>query len=177
MKAEFAATLVLPFLPALLPAQPAPGPRMTPGAASAAAQVLLVPSEMETLVAEVRAADNERVAAILAADATRLDAILSDDLHYAHSNGRVDTKASYIESLLSRKTVYRKYDYQRRDFTIVSPEIALMTGRLGIEADNHGRLATLDLSVLAVFRKEAGRWRFLAWQSAQLPSPAAPAAK
>ena len=30
-----------------------------------------------------------------------------------------------------------------------------------------------DLSVLGVFRKESGKWRFLAWQSAKLPTAAA----
>lgn len=120
-------------------------------------------------IAAVRAADDERVAAILAADAARLDAIFSDDLGYTHSNGQHDTKTSYMESLVTRNTIYRTYDYQARDFRIVSPDIALMTARVLITSANNGKEVALDLSILAVFRKENGKWRFLAWQSARLP--------
>lgn len=124
-------------------------------------------------IAAVRAADDERVAAILAADAPRLDAIFSDDLSYTHSNGQHDTKESYTDTLVTHKTIYRTYNYQTRDFRLVSPDIALMTARVLITSANSGNEVALDLSVLAVFRKENGKWRFLAWQSARLPAAAA----
>ena len=129
---------------------------------------LLRAAESDDLAA-VRAADDERVAAILAADAARLDASFSDDLGYTHSNGQHDTKRSYVDSLVTGKTVYRTYDYQKRDFRLVSPDIALMTARVFITSANNGQEVALDLSILAVFRKENGKWRFLAWQSARLP--------
>lgn len=134
--------------------------------------VLLRAAETDELAA-VRAADDERVAAILAADARRLDAIFSPDLSYTHSNGQHDTKASYMDTLVTRTTIYRTYDYQARDFRLVSPDIALMTARVLITSANNGKEVALDLSILAVFRKEDGRWRFLAWQSARLPTPTA----
>ena len=128
--------------------------------------------------AALRAADDERVAAILAADGARLDAIFSDDLSYTHSNGKHDTKKSYMDSLVSHKTVYKSYDYQQKDFSLASPDIALMTAHLLITSSSDGKEVHNDLSILAVWRKEAGKWRFLAWQSAKLPAPApAPAAK
>jgi ketosteroid isomerase-like protein len=124
-------------------------------------------------VAALRAADDERVAAILAADAPRLDAIFSDDLQYTHSNGKKDTKKSYTESLLKRTTVYRVYNYLERDFRLVSPDIALETARVLIDSSNGTTEIKNDLSILAVWRKEGGKWRFLAWQSAKLPAAAA----
>lgn len=124
-------------------------------------------------VAALRAADDERVAAILAADAPRLDAIFSDDLQYTHSNGKKDTKKSYTESLLKRTTVYRVYNYLERDFRVVSPDIALETARVLIDSSNGTTEIKNDLSILAVWRKEGGKWRFLAWQSAKLPAAAA----
>jgi len=124
-------------------------------------------------LAAVRAADDERVAAIIAADAARLDAIFSDDLGYTHSNGQYDTKKSYMDTLVTRKTIYRTYDYQKRDFRLISADIALMTARVLITSANNGNEVALDLSVLAAFRKENGKWRFIAWQSARMPVPAA----
>jgi len=134
--------------------------------------VLLRADETDEIAA-VRAADDERVAAILAADAARLDAIFSDDLVYTHSSGKRDTKQSYMASLVTHQTIYRTYDYQTRDFRTVSPDIALMTARVLITSVSDGKDNALDLSILAVFRKESGKWRFLGWQSARLPAPAA----
>ena len=123
------------------------------------------------LVTALTAADEERLAAMSAADPARLDAILSDDLRYAHSNGHVDSKASFTGSLVSHKSVYLKVDYSTRDFKLAAPGIALMTGRaifhLGGAAPRD-----LDLGFLGVWREENGRWRFLAWQSCHMPEPA-----
>ena len=133
---------------------------------------LLRASEADEIAA-VRAADDERVAAILAADAARLDAIFSDGLQYTHSNGKRDTKKSYMESLLTRQTVYQVYNYLERDFRLASPDIALETAHVLITSVNGTTVNNNGLNILAVWRKEGGKWRFLAWQSAKLPAPAA----
>ena len=121
----------------------------------------------------LRSADDERVAAILAADPARLNAIFSDDLRYAHSSGAVDTKASYTDSIVSGKLKYLKMDYVAREFSFPAPGIALMTGTVNVKATNGGVDNDLRLSILAVWREEQGHWRFLAWQSAKVPPPAA----
>ena len=94
--------------------------------------------------------------------------IFSPDLHYAHSTGVVDTKASFMDVLTSGKTKYIDIDYQGREFSFPAPGIALMTGRVRIKVEKAD--ATLDsvLSFLAVWRLEEGRWRFLAWQSCRM---------
>ena len=125
----------------------------------------------------IRDADNERVAAIMAADATRLDAIFSEELEYTHSNGKHDSKESYIESIVTHKTVYKVYDYKEREFRLASPDIGLETAHVLITSVNGTTENKNDLSILAVWRKEDGKWRFLAWQSAKLPAPATPPAK
>lgn len=127
----------------------------------------------DALVAAVRAADDERVAATQAADLARLNAIFSDQLHYAHSSGKIDTKASYVKSLTSRTTIYESFKYEARDFLPAGPGIVLMTGRVVIHASNEGQKVVNDLNFLAVWREEGGKWRFLAWQSCKNPPPAA----
>lgn len=138
--------------------------------------VLLRASDAD-VIAAVRAADDERVVAIMAADVPRLNAIFSDELHYTHSNGKHDTKESYIASLVSRQTVYTGYDYQERVFRPVSPDIVLMAARVLIKAGNATTQNLNDLNVLAVWRNEGGKWRFIAWQSSKIPPATPPAAK
>ena len=141
----------------------------------ALAFVTLHAAEDKAIVA-ARAADDERLAATKSGERARLDAIFSDELRYAHSSGKVDTKASYVQSLTSHSTVYESFDYQERNFKVAGPGIVLMTGRVLIKATNNGARADNDLNFLAVWREEGGKWRFLAWQSCKNPPPA-PAAK
>lgn len=124
-------------------------------------------------LAAVKAADKARVAAMQSADKDKLSAIFSDELRYAHSNGVVDTKPSFIEILTAGKTKYVGYDYEEQNFTFPAPGIALMTGRAHIKAVTATGEMDNVLSFLAVWRQEHGEWRFLAWQSCKLPAPVA----
>jgi hypothetical protein len=134
----------------------------------------LLPAADDPRTESLRKADDERVAAIIAADPARLAASFSDDLHYAHSTGAVDSKASYIDLLVSGRTKYVVYDYEERTFTFPKPGIALMTGRVHIQTTSATGGSDGVLSLLAVWREEQGQWRFLAWQSCKLPQNAPP---
>lgn len=124
------------------------------------------------VIVAVIAADEERVAATKAADAARLDAIFSDELRYAHSNGVVDSKASYTESLVTHASVYVNFNYKERTVVPAGPGVALMSGRVVIDLRNADGPFQVDLNYLAVWREEGGKWRFLAWQSCRNPVPA-----
>lgn len=130
-------------------------------------------NEGDRFRAALAAADDERTAATKSGDRARLDAIFSDGLHYAHSNGKIDTKASYMEALTSRATVYESFEYKERKFTVVGSGIATMTGRVLVKSTNKTSRSDNDLNFLAVWREENGKWRFLAWQSCKNLPPAA----
>ncbi|MEO6568888.1 MAG: nuclear transport factor 2 family protein [Opitutaceae bacterium] len=138
---------------------------------------LLTAPATAQIIAAVRAADDERLAATKSGERARLDAIFSDELIYAHSSGMVDNKASYMDSLVSKRTVYESFDYKQRDFKIAGPGVVIMTGRVFIKSTNTGGRSDNDLNFLAVWREENGKWRFYAWQSSKMPPPTPPAAK
>ena len=122
----------------------------------------------------IESADDARIAAMSSPERSRLSAIFSDDLRYAHSTGAVDTKTSLIDTLTSGKTKYLRFDYLEREFSFPAPGLALMTGRVRIRvATAEGEMENA-LSFLAVWRKEKGQWRFLAWQSCKLPPASKP---
>lgn len=134
-------------------------------------------NEAERIRAALIAADTERIAATAAGDRARLEAIFSDDLHYAHSSGKIDTKTSFVTALSSKASVYASYSYQDRKFSIIGNGLALMTGRVLAQVKSGDKINDLDLTFLAVWREENGKWRFLAWQSCKNPASATPAAK
>lgn len=129
-------------------------------------------------VAAVAAADDARIAAMVAADPATLAGLLSADLHYAHSNGTVDTRESFLDLIESGRTKYLAYRPIEREFTFPADGIAMVTGRARVTVENAAGRNELALSFLSIWRKEADGWRFLAWQSARLPaaSPEGPAA-
>jgi hypothetical protein len=143
-----------------------------------AASALVVRANDADIIAAVKAADDERVAALIKADVAALGHLLSEQLRYSHSSGAVDTKVSYRESVAAHRSVYGSVEYLQRDFVPVAPGIVLMEGRALIKAGNSAQQNLLDLNYLAVWRLEGGQWRFLAWQSCRnAPPPAPPAAK
>lgn len=126
----------------------------------------------DDIVAAVRAADDARITATKAADAAALGAIYSDELHYAHSNGRVDTKASQIAGITTGNNRYQDFEHKERVFTVAAPNIVLARGRVLVRmVSKAGQKSEMDLNYLAVWRNENGKWRFLAWQSCRNPVP------
>ena len=123
-----------------------------------------------------RAADDARVAAMVSADPAKLAAAFSEELLYVHSNGRPDTKATFVESLTSGKSKYNSVTYEQREFREVAPGLVLMNGRCRVSLGKSAPFTELHLSFLAAYRLEKGAWRFLAWQSCKMPEPT-PAAK
>ena len=124
----------------------------------------------DKLIAAVRAADDERIAATTAGDRARLSAVYSDALHYAHSNGKIDTKASQIQGVTEGANNY-SFEYKDRTFVPVAPGVVLMKGRMLMHLTNKqtGKKGLNDLNFLAVWREENGKWRFFAWQSCKNP--------
>lgn len=133
----------------------------------------------DKLIAAVRAADDARVAATKAADTKRLAAIYSDALHYAHSSGKVDNKATQLDGIANSANHYEKIEYAERSFVPAGPGIVLMKGRaiFTMQPKAGGAKIINDLNYLAVWREEAGKWRFLAWQSCKNPPADATAKK
>ncbi len=121
------------------------------------------------LIRELEAADARRVHAFTAPSREELEALLSKDLRYAHSNGVVDSRDSLLEELLSAKTRYLALNYEKREFTFPAPGIALMVGRVRVQAQRGESHLEAPLAYLGVWRLEGGSWRFLAWQSCRLP--------
>jgi len=121
----------------------------------------------------ILAADDARISAMKSGDKTALEAVFSEDLHYAHSNGIVDTKASFIEVLATKKTRYLVYEPDTRTVTFPSSDIALMSGKASVKAVSERGEMQATLTYLAVWRLEQGGWKFLAWQSGRLPPPEA----
>lgn len=124
---------------------------------------------------EVRRADDARLAATLTVDVEQLDTVLSAQLSYGHANGLVQTKSELINSLRSQAFVYHTYDYEKR---VVSPQgdnLATMSGIARLSASAGQQSVAFRLRFLALWKREAGHWKLIAYQSVRLPRTIPPA--
>jgi uncharacterized protein DUF4440 len=130
---------------------------------------------------QVAARDDPRAAAVTAtelarfkanvdADAKTLGLLLADDLDYVHSNGEIDTKASFIESLTSG----------RRDYVAMVPSIqlirffgdlAIVRGTAKVAVTTDGKPSEFEIGYTDVYVWRADRWQMTSWRSMRFAAP------
>ncbi|MDB6167910.1 MAG: hypothetical protein JWM88_774 [Verrucomicrobia bacterium] len=136
--------------------------------------VVLAPAVRAAMVEEdVRAADTARVMATISGKTDRLAPLLSEALTYAHADGRVQSKAEFLNAVKLGRIKYEAYDYDDVKVTRVTEDVATMTGKAHLRASVGDVRVEFALKFLSVWRREDGAWRLFAYQSARLP----PAAK
>ena len=113
---------------------------------------------------EVLVADLERIEAMIAADPARLEAILHPLLTYTHSNGLIDTRDSLVESLVAARVDYRAIAPLDPSVRVLG-DTAVITTRAQLEVAAGGQVLDLDSVYTAVYQREAGGWRLVAYHS------------
>lgn len=117
----------------------------------------------------VKQAEKDWAAAVVKKDYPVLERVLADDLAYTHSDGRLETKKDYIESLRSGKQTYGAAEHQSMDVRLITRDVALVRARLRMTAAAAGKPATpANYSVLRVYQLRGGRWQMVGHQSARL---------
>jgi hypothetical protein len=132
-----------------------------------------------TLSAASLAKDDERSAALRSAELTRFEAqvnadakvlgtLLDETLEYTHSNGDLDSKKSFIDSLVSGKR-----DYVSSTATIetlrIFGDVGLIRGKAKVTVIDNGTSKDLHIGYTDVWVWKDGRWQMTAWRSVRLP--------
>jgi ketosteroid isomerase-like protein len=119
-------------------------------------------------VEQVKEAERERFAAMVAPDLEALSAALADDLTYAHSNGTVQDKPALLAALSSGDLDYLSLKPREQDVRLEG-RLAVVTGVADVRVVVEGRELSVVLRYTDVYRRSAGRWQLIAWQSTRLP--------
>jgi len=126
------------------------------------------PSDTKAIEAELLRLEDERTRATIDGNNAVLERLMSDDIVYTHSNGRVDTKASFIAAIVRGTTKYRRV--QRRDVAVsVRDGFAFLTGGVEIDVEAGGQLRHLNLRFSNVWERAAQGWRQILWQTTPIP--------
>jgi ketosteroid isomerase-like protein len=130
--------------------------------------VFAVPSAAaEPAVISALRADKARIAAMTAGDGEALARLMSDQLRFAHSDGRVESKADYVNNLMAGDTAYADVKTSELETMQVSTDVVVVLGVQEMRKRLGPTWSDIKLRYLAVWRNENGTWRMLAWQSAR----------
>jgi Domain of unknown function (DUF4440) len=96
-----------------------------------------------------------------------LETIVADKLSYGHSSGKVETKAQFIESLLSGQSDFVNIELSNQAVSILQ-KTALVRHRLSANTNNAGIPGTVKLDILLVFQKQGKNWVLIARQAVKV---------
>ncbi|MDI9332657.1 MAG: nuclear transport factor 2 family protein [Alphaproteobacteria bacterium] len=119
------------------------------------------------IIQAIHQRDAQRVAALLDKNTAALDDLLDDDLVYVHSTGVADTKASYLEGLVTGVWDYHKLSI-RDQRQVVHPGTVLVFCRMAIEITVRGTFKSFESNTLLVWIQRPSGWRLAAVQSSSI---------
>jgi len=115
-------------------------------------------------IAEVAKCAEQLRLLMITPERSALEAIFSPDLSFGHSDGRVQTRAEYVDGLLNGKSIFNSIAIANQTVTVLG-DIAIVRHRFDADAISNGKPATPHMAVLQVWRKSDGVWRLLVRQA------------
>lgn len=105
--------------------------------------------------------------AMISADKASLEDLTSDDLSYGHSSGKIEGKASFVESIVAGTSRFMTISLTEQTVKIVD-NTALVRHKLIAETGTKEKPGTANLSVLLIWQKQKGQWKLLARHATKL---------
>lgn len=118
-------------------------------------------------IEQVQQAERQRFAALTAQDLAALDPLLADELLYCHSNGQVENKQQFLETVRTGRIRYESIDVHEFQARLYG-EVAIGTGYITVQGQLGGQSMTLELRYMDAFVWRAGHWQLVNWQSTRL---------
>ena len=134
---------------------------------------------MRSSSAEAQSTDEAAVAkaveglrkATFGQEKAQLEELCANELSYGHSDARVETKAEFINGVMTRKATLKSLTWPDLTIAIVGPT-AIARHKWVSESEQDGKATTTRISVLQVWQKQGSAWKLLARQAVRPPQPA-----
>jgi hypothetical protein len=122
----------------------------------------------DAVAQQISELENRRYQALTDADLATLEELLSPDLVYTHSDASSDTRQSYLDKVASKALIYGVIDHPVSSI-VVRGDSALVFHDMRGEVQVGGATRALNSRSLAVWVREDGAWRLLAYQPTRIP--------
>ena len=107
--------------------------------------------------------------ALMTPDKTILEDLAAEELSYGHSSGLVETKAAFVDALVTGKSKLTTVTFSDQTITIAG-NAAIVRHKMMADLQNNNGIIKIDIIVLLVWQKQNGKWKMLARQAAKKPA-------
>ena len=105
--------------------------------------------------------------ALLEADKSQLEKLTAEQLSYGHSSGRVESKAQFINGVMTRKAIYKSITFPEVTVAVVG-DASIVRHLYESESETDGKPSSVKIGALQVWQKQDGTWKLLARQGFKL---------
>jgi Domain of unknown function (DUF4440) len=105
--------------------------------------------------------------ALLTADKGQLEKLTAEQLSYGHSDGRVQTKAQFVDGVIARKATVKSLSFPELTISVAG-DAAVVRHLYESESETDGKPNSVRIGALQVWQKQGGNWKLLARQGFKL---------
>ena len=105
--------------------------------------------------------------ALMEKDKTRLEQLAADQLSYGHSSGKVQTKAEFVDGVMTSKATVKSLTFPELSIAVVG-NAAIARHLYESESETDGKTNNVKIGALQVWQKQDGNWKLLARQGFKL---------
>jgi len=105
--------------------------------------------------------------ALLKADKPQLERLTADQVSYGHSDGRVQSKAEFIDGVMTRKATVKSITFPDLKISVAG-DAAIARHLYESESETDGKPNNVRIGTLQVWHKQGGNWKLLARQGYKL---------
>lgn len=122
----------------------------------------------EADVREVLEREARRCRAMEEGQPARLGEFLAEELHYTHTSGRSEGKATLLQAMAAGQVKYHRVRTNELEARAVAGAVTLQ-GILDMDIARVDQRRAFRSFFKSVWRRDAGEWRMLSWISTPLP--------
>ena len=105
--------------------------------------------------------------AMVSVDKSQLEGLTWPELSYGHSSGRIETKAQFVEALVTKKSILSKIELSKMTNSLVG-DLAIVRGHFSGISESTGKPVPTEIELLLIWQKRGADWKLLARQAYKL---------
>ena len=105
--------------------------------------------------------------ALLEKNKAGLEQLTADQLSYGHSSGRVESKAQFVDGVMTSKAITKSIAFPELTVAVVG-DTAIARHLYESESETDGKTNNVKIGALQIWQKQNGNWKLLARQGFKL---------
>lgn len=106
--------------------------------------------------------------AMISGERKALEDIAADHLSYGHSSGKVEDKATFVETIASGKSDFVTIDLKNQTLKITG-KTGVVRHELHAKTNDGGKPGEVHIGIMLVWQQQGKHWKLLARQAYKLP--------